>query len=92
MIRGRLHLAFGYKPPQIAFRVAGRFGGIMLFDVAEQRDLRVRQIIRHFGASDSGPCILPDRHQARIAAGRGCVGGGRAFLDEVGEVVILASG
>jgi hypothetical protein len=33
-----------------------------------------------------------DRHQARIAAGRGCVRSGRAFLDEVGEVVILAGG
>ena len=36
--------------------------------------------------------ILADCHQARIAAGRGRVRGGRAFLDEVGEVVILAGG
>jgi hypothetical protein len=45
----------------------------MLFDAAEQRDLRVRQIIRHFGASDSAPRLLADSHHARIAAGR--VGG-----------------
>ena len=43
-------------------------------------------------ADRDGRSSLPDRHQARIAAGRGGVGGGRAFLDEVGRVVIFASG
>src|ERR1700722_1667227 len=36
--------------------------------------------------------ILADCHQARIAAGGGRVRGGRAFLDEVSKVVILAGG
>ena len=65
---------------------------VMLSDGAEQRDLGVRQIVRHWQPSGSTPRILADRHQACIAARRGCVGRGRAFLDQVGEVVVLACG
>ena len=36
--------------------------------------------------------VLPDRHEARVAADCGGVGRGRAFLDQVGEIVILAGG
>src|ERR1700677_270732 len=92
MARGRLHITPGDKPLQIAFLVAGSLRVVVLSHAAEERNLRVRQIFGHSAISGSGPYILADRHKARIAAGRGGIGGGRAFLDEVGKVVTLASG
>jgi hypothetical protein len=54
--------------------------------------LRVRQIVGHSGYSSFTGRILSDRHEARIAPGRGGVRCGRAFLDKVREVIVLARG
>jgi hypothetical protein len=51
----RLHITPGDKPLQVAFLIAGKFGQVALPDVAEQRDLGVRQNVGHFIASGSAP-------------------------------------
>ena len=92
MVGCRPHVTRERSAARDRFSVRWSTRMVMLLDGAEQRDLRVGQFVGHSGPSGSAPPILPDRHQACVAAGRGGVGGGRAFLDEVGEIVILAGG
>ncbi len=51
----RLHVTLEEKPVQVAFVIAGELGWVAFPDFAEQRDLRIGQIVGHSVASGSAP-------------------------------------